>query len=309
MQILLKRCKNIMVAAAVVGAIVLLLIAPAHYAKSVFEGVSLWAVAVLPATLPFFFLAEIFTTLGIFRRLARAASPLARRVFRVSGTGACVALLSVVSGYPVGARTLGELAKTGKAHPSENFRIACIATTSGPAFLVGAVGCGMYADPKIGWILWFSHLIGIFSVSALLFCRARPPQKSLPPVRRTDLSSALSGAVLSVLCVGGAIAIFFAFGQMVSDLLAPFSLPPIACGVIRGLIEMTAGCGALAKIGSPLAVALSAFLVTFGGSCVLMQQLIFLRQAKVKTLPFLGVKLLQGIVAGAAALGLMYLIA
>ena len=72
---------------------------------------------------------------------------------------------------------------------------------------------------------------------------------------------------------------------------------------------MTAGCGALAKIGSPLAVALSAFLVTFGGSCVLMQQLIFLRLAKVKTLPFLGVKLLQGLAAGAAALGLMYLIA
>ena len=42
--------------------------------------------------------------------------------------------------------------------------------------------------------------------------------------------------------------------------------------------------------------------MTFGGSCVLMQQLVFLRRANVKTLPFLGVKLLQGIVAGAAAL-------
>ncbi len=302
MDISLDRIKNALISAAVVGAIALLLIAPAHYAESVSKGISLWAVGVLPATLPFLFLTAIFADLKLFGRLSRAVSPLSRRVFRVSGTGACVALLSVVSGYPVGARTIGDLAQDGRLKKEECFRVACLATTSGPAFLVGAVGCGMYARPWIGWILWLAHLFGVFSVSALLFRRAKPPKADALLAKPADTSSALSGAVLSVLFVGGAIAIFYAFGQMVSDLTAPLALPPIADGTLRGLIEMTAGCGAMAQIGSPLAVGLTAFFVTFGGSCVLMQQLVFLRRANVKTLPFLGVKLLQGIVAGAAAL-------
>ena len=54
--------------------------------------------------------------------------------------------------------------------------------------------------------------------------------------------------------------------------------------------------------------ALAALLVTFGGGCVLVQQLGFLTRAGVKTLPFLGVKALQGIVAALVALGLSALI-
>ena len=71
---------------------------------------------------------------------------------------------------------------------------------------------------------------------------------------------------------------------------------------------MTSGCKLLSEIGGPFAVALAALLVTFGGGCVLVQQLGFLTRAGVKTLPFLGVKALQGIVAALVALGLSALI-
>ena len=62
---------------------------------------------------------------------------------------------------------------------------------------------------------------------------------------------------------------------------------------------MTAGCNLFSQDPRPLSLALCAFLVTFGGFCVLVQQLAFLTRAGIKPLPFLAVKFVQGLLAAA----------
>lgn len=291
-----KKAGSALLSLAVLVAILLFLAFPARYAESVTEGISLWAVSVLPATLPFLFLTAIFTNLTVYKKFTKALSPVAGKIFKISGDGGCAAFLSAISGYPVGARTVLDLVKSGRIRKEEAFRVACLATTSGPAFLVGAVGCGMLANPLYGWILYISHLAGIYLICFFLrFKKTAPP---LPPApvstKKTDLADALLNSVLSVLCVGAAIAVFYAFGQMIADMGALFSLPTAAETVLRGLLEMTAGCALCAASPSPLALALSCFFVTFGGLCVLVQQAAFLSRAGVKLLPFAGIKFLQG---------------
>lgn len=285
---------------AVLFALILFLAFPARYGESVKTGISLWAVSVLPATLPFLFLSALFTGLELFPRLAKAVSPAADKLFRVSGAGGCAALLSALSGYPVGARTILDLSEKGLIRRDERLRVAALATTTGPAFLVGAVGAGMYARPAVGWMLYLCHLAGVYAVSfALRFSAKKPAPVPLPPPKKLSLSDALTSSVLSVLCVGGAIAIFYAFGSMIADMGALFSLPPAAETVIRGLLEMTSGCALAAREPSAAGLAMSEFFVTFGGLCVLVQQLAFLEKAEIPVGKFLLVKLAQG---GAAAL-------
>ncbi len=279
-------------------AMALFLIRPARYGESVLRGVSVWAVSVLPATFPFLFLSALFAASPLFARMADLVSRPAGTFFRVSGDGACTALLAMVSGYPVGARCIFDLHKDGLLG-EEKFRLACLATTSGPMFLVGTVGSGMWGSPALGWLLLFCHLFGVWTVSFLLSRFAPPPKKSalfrLPP--RKDLFDMLSSAVVSILYVGGSIALFTAFGQMLADAFPP-TMSEVGSSVLRGLVEMTTGCAALAKCPSSLSLALSCFLVTFGGACVLCQEIGFLYKAGVKPLPFLAVKFLQGILAG-----------
>ncbi len=294
-----KRFSSALLTAAVLFAIVLFLVFPARYARSVRDGIDLWAVSVLPATLPMFFLTAIFTRRKLFARVAKALSPLSAALFGVSGGGACAALLSALSGYPVGARTVYDLSRTGVLCEDERFRVACLSTTSGPAFLVGAVGGGMFRSAAAGWVLFLSHLMGICLVCFLLrlFAKGRRRTSFVPKGETLSLSELLSGSVLSVLCVGGAIAIFSVFGQMIADLCAPLGLPAIPEAMLRGLLEMTAGCSLLSSAPSALSLALCCFLVTFGGLCVLIQQLAFLTQAGISVPKFLAVKFAQGVVS------------
>lgn len=277
-------------------AFVMFLAAPAKYAQSVREGVSLWAVSVLPAAFPFLFLTAMLSRTKLFGGATRALSPFAGKTFRVSGAGGCIFLLSVLSGYPVGAKTVLDCRERGLLGEGEVFRLACLCSTTGPTFLVGVVGAAMLNRPALGWLLFLAHLLGVAAVCFLL----RFPAKK-KPLRRSPFSVENNGAfydglyssVISVLCVGGAIALFACFGEMVSDLLR---LPAggAAEAIVRGLVEMTTGCKLLCAEITPARLALCCFFVTFGGACVLCQQFAYLLRAGVKPLPFIAVKLAQG---------------
>lgn len=299
MKAIVKKLPSVLCGIATVCAIALFLAFPARYTKCVWEGVSLWAISVLPATFPFLFLTALFRRQAIYPRLAKAVSPVAGKVFRVSGQGGCAAFLSAISGYPVGARTVLDLFERGEIGREESFRLACLCSTSGPMFLVGAVGVRMMKSAALGWIMLAAHFLSVWTVCFFLrFTAKEPPKKTLfVAAGKGTLYDDLYSSVLSVLCVGGAIAVFNAFGQMLADAGALAGINPHLSAVLRGLLEMTAGCASLAADPSPLSVATCCFFVTFGGACVLVQQCVFLTRAGVKTLPFLGVKLLQGLLS------------
>ncbi len=300
-----SRAKNILLGITflvVLFSIAVFLSAPRKYAKSVMDGISLWAVSVLPATFPFLFLTALLTALPPFAAFARKISPCAEKLFRVSGAGAGAALLASVSGYPVGARLFYDLKTKGRIAKSESLRLACLVTTSGPPFLVGTVGSMMYGSAKAGWILLFAHLLAVWSVCFFLRFFSKSAPKAPPPSLKPNpdlLYDSLWNAVVSVLCVGGFIALFYCFGEMLASLglFRLFGGSLYAEGALKGLLEMTTGCNALSKIQSPLSLAISCSLVTFGGLCVLCQQLSYLTRAGVPPLPFIGIKLLQAAIA------------
>ena len=280
---------------------------PARYTGLVLEGATLFAVCVMPATLPFLFLTAVLTRQRAYQRAAGKLSPLARKAFRISGAGGLCAVLSALSGYPVGARTVYDLFSLGAVSKQETFRLACLSSTSGPMFLVGAVGAGMFQSSALGWILFASHLSGVYLVCFLMrFAVKKSASAEVPALSfgKND-SNPLTDSALSVLAVGGAIAIFYAFSGILRDALGWAGLENgFLSATVTGLIEMTSGCKLCADIGGIYSVALSAFLVTFGGGCVLIQQTVFLSRAGVKTFPFMAVKFLQGCVAALIALGL-----
>ena len=327
----------------------LLLTAPARYAEACIQGMALWAKAVLPALFPFLILTGLLTKLGAAQKLADRLSPLTEKI-GLPGSAAYCLLVSLLSGYPVGSRTVADLYKGGAITREQAKRMSVLCSTSGPMFLVGSVGGAMFGSAAAGAVLLAAHLLAVIGVYlALYFAKwrkernaptamqaDRPPtarQSNRPPTARqsnrpptaptsaagvrlsrpdTDgiLAASVQSGVLTVLYVGGTIALFFVLTQALADLhaLAPleflFSLPlsaagseGAAAGLTAGLLEATQGCAAIAASGAPLALPLCAFLVTFGGGSILAQQLAFLTGAGVKAGPFIGIKILQGIAA------------
>ena len=284
------------------AALLALLLFPVRCRGYLLNGVMLWAVNVLPAALPFLFLTAMFAQTPLFFAAAKKLAPFFR-LFGVSGAGGCAALLSLLSGYPAGAKAVERLCAGGLAR-EERLRCACLASTSGPAFLVGVLGAALTGRPALGWLLFFAHVCGIFGISFLLGRRRSGAEKTaaLPAAQRITLPEALSSAVLSVLTVGGAVALFSLFGNLLSDLLALLHVPAVWRALLTGLVEMTAGCHALLADPAPVTLALCAFLVTFGGACVLVQQWSFLQNTGIRPWAFLLVKALQGVLAALVCL-------
>ena len=306
------KSKKILAAASVAAVcllLVLLLISPQEYTEACTQGITLWAGAVLPALFPFFVLTSTLTEIGAGQKLSAALTPLANKCKLPKSAAYCF-LLSALSGYPIGARTCADLYERGDLSAQGAARTAVLASTSGPMFLLASVGATMFRSTAAGAILLLSHLTGVVAVSVviLLFSKKLPPD---PPVRipkkqNSAFSECIQKSVVSVLSVGGFIALFFVIFRAVVDLrlTAPleFLLKPIfgesgATALCAGLLEATHGCAMLAQSECSLALPAAAFTVTFGGACILAQQLAFLKKTGISPLYFVGVKFLQGVAA------------
>lgn len=277
---------------------------PPRYLAAFSEGVSLWAISVLPSTFPFLFAMTLLSDLGLLNRVASKLSPLFRFLFGVSGTGGCIFVLSALSGYPVGAKLVAESVKAGRISRKEGEKLAPICSSCSPLFLLGCAG-NLFSSKAVGWLLVLANFLAVF-LSGILFRFRKGDTQSRPlAVQRNGLSESMTSSLLSVLFVGGYIALFSCLSAMLTDL--PFlALSPMGEGILRGLVEMTMGCKCVATL--PFGIPLCAFFTTFGGACILLQQATFLSSAKVKLLPFLGIKLVQGILALLIALvGAYYL--
>lgn len=270
---------------------------PARFGQSVLNGLMLWLTAIVPTALPLLVVLSLMVRSPAFLSLTRRLSPFAEKLFRIPGAGAGAMLLSLLSGYPAGARTVAELASEGRIQKGDVFYTACLASTSGPAFCLGAAAA-MFGSPAAGMVLFGSHLLAVWSAGFLLPRLTRHKAEPAPPPlpkAREPFSALLFSAVQAVLSVGALIALFFCLKEMLFSILPPLS--GYGEGVLSGLLEVTAGVSALANLKTPLSLALAAAEVSFGGLCVNAQQLSFLAGTGVKMLPFLLVKCAHGLLA------------
>ena len=207
--------------------------------------------------------------------------------------------------------------KDGLLSRSDAEILACACSTSGPLFIIGSVGAGMFGDKRTGFIILAAHVLAVLlsavAVRFFLSLRKRKAPASsrqtgrkapaAPPASDFSLSDCVQSSVISALAVGGCIAVFYVLASICVDfkLLYPLQklleqIPALAVcaeGVTKGLVEMTGGCLALAGLSTNLAAPCCAFLITLGGASILFQQIAYLRSAGIKLPFFLSVKLVQ----------------
>lgn len=322
-----RRIRRLCAVACAAALLLLLALRPQRYAAACAEGIALWAKVVLPALFPFLVLTAWIARSGMADGLGRKLSPLLRRC-GLPAASAGAFLLSIVSGYPVGSRVVADLQRRGEIGRADAEKLSILCSTSGPMFILGSVGNAMFGGGKAGAVLLTAHLFGVLAVAlpVLLFRnRSAAAEPSPSPAAQRSAARAIRApqarapsdtlgetvreAVLSVLCVGGFIALANVALCATEDLLLlappralaelclrPFGAQACAEGVVYGLIEATRGCAALAAAdaaGLPFA----AFAITFGGASILAQQLAFLRPVGVRAGRFIAVKAAQGCAA------------
>ena len=302
------------------SAFLLILCFGGNFAYAVSDGIALWAAAVLPALFPYLFLTAILSSLSVTNKIHKFLSPLTTKLFNVGGVCGYALLISLFSGYPIGAKTVGELREQGAISSAESVRAAALCSSSSPMFILASVGNLMFNSPLFGILLYLSHIISVFIVGIIFsFYKRKEKPLNAPPTHKKSSDNLLYdgaySAVISILIVGGLITVFYLLTEILSTLkiLSPltcvftfiFGDEQVAKGLIYGLFECTKGLKTLSHGGiTHLSLPVAAALCSFGGLSVIAQSIAFLKKAKIKAAPFLFAKVTQAAIS--AVIGVIF---
>ncbi len=284
----------------------------ASYKSSVMQAISLWVAVVVPSLFPYFFITVALSKLSSMQRCFIKLSPVSHKLFRVSGICIYAYFISLISGYPIGAKVVSDLKNDGLISDSESARCACFCSTSSPAFLLMSVGQIMFNSKLFGILLYFIAVIcSIISATIMRFYKPddKPFFSRKPTPYSCDnlLYESVYSAVISLLTVGGIIVIFSLITSVLLNLgvLTPFIKLTtfftkdyaVSKGVIVGIFESSGGLKLLSDIPLSKALPYCALITSFGGISVIAQSTAFLSKAKIKIAPFLINKIIQAILA------------
>jgi len=291
-----------------------LLYAPAAAIAGTKAGLSLCAGTIVPALLPFLTLSGLISALAIPQALSRFFAPVMRRLFGVDGAAAVPFLLGLTGGYPIGAAAMAELVQRGEISAEDGSRLLPFCNNTGPAFIVGAAGCGIFGSAKIGLLLYLCHGLAAVAVGMLFASRSAPkPAAPLRPIAAVSFAEALTGAVKGAVTAALNICGFVVLFSTLCTLLDALGLLPALAGfsadtlhrelqavraLLTGLLELGGGIGALSGLPpTPGNLALCAFILGFGSLSVHCQTLAAVAGTQMKTARHFVGRLLHGCIA------------
>ena len=122
------------------------------------QGLALCARSVIPSLFPFFVVVSFAVGCGFFTVLRRLGLPV----------GAAVFLMGIVGGYPVGARTVGELYRGGGLARERAETLLTFCNNAGPSFIFAIAGVGVFGSQKTGLALYVIHILSALAAGGLL---------------------------------------------------------------------------------------------------------------------------------------------
>ncbi len=251
------------------------------------RGLSACAMVLIPSLFPFFIISALLRSTGAVSALARAAAGIMPRLFGVPGCTAAALVLGLAGGYPIGAAAIGELVRSGELTPDEADRALAFCNNSGPAFLIGAAGAGIFSSPAAGALLYASHITSALLAGLILRGkRGRALAVSLPAAAEPasgSFTEAVTGSVRSMLTVCGYVVAFSAltgaleaagiFSRLAGELALRTGLGlKLSRALLTGFFELGGGLSALSGAGmTPVSLACASLLAAWGGLSVHFQ--------------------------------------
>lgn len=283
------------------------------------SGVSLCLNVIVPSLLPFFVLSYLLSELGLPRLLGRFAAPMMAKLFRVSGSGAAAFILGLSGGYPLGAATVCDLYTRGEVKKKEAQRLLGFCNNSGPAFVLGAAGAGIFRSTAVGLGLYLTHALAAVLVGVLLRGRAKNSvsaasiefaagsfSQGFPRAikRAVSACAVICGFVVFFSALNGILTAAGFFTAVSGSLAARTGLEMTWIrSLLIGVLELSSGIGSLAGVpASPMNLALAAFILGFGGLSVHCQTLALTTAAGLSCTRHFFSRILHGLVSAAIVL-------
>jgi len=187
-----KKFQRLILAFSSLLIIILIIFFPEHSLQAAIKGLDTWLKVVLPALLPFFIVTEIMVQSGLADFFSNLLTPLMRPLFNCPGHSSFVWIMSTSSGYPMGAKLIASLYEEGDITRAEGQRMLAFCNTSGPLFMIGAVGIGMLNSPQAGKIIAICHYLAALILGLLFRFYGREKKYKITYSLKPNMRSAIN---------------------------------------------------------------------------------------------------------------------
>ena len=266
--------------------LVTLLIFPEQCRTGGTNGVFLCIQVLIPSLFPFMVLSSFIVCSGLSSKVPSWAGSLTQVIFGLPKDSFAVIILSLIGGYPVGAKGINSLYKEGRISAKQAERMAMFCVASGPGFLVTYTGCSMLGSKQTGYILLVSQVLTFIALGVIARFAVQKEVESEEKVngnihKRTGNALVVSVSEAIRAC-GFMCALVVLFGAVCEIYLYITEGVP-TLRFITAVLEITNGIKFLAEGYS---VVLISAMCGFGGICVHFQIFTMLGEIRISKVKF-----------------------
>ena len=269
------------------------------------KGIIFCTTVLVPALFIFMILAQYISNSAISGIICRIFDKLSQKLLRLPSICTNVLLLSLIGGYPVGARCISTLYKNHCISKDAASKLSMMAVCSGPGFVITFVGQALLSNKVSGMILFVSQCVSFFVICLICTVCIKDKGDSTTNIPNKNYSTFVDSVAEGCVATINMCAMVIFFCAVISICDSVFYNTPVLLDILCALLEVTSACERLST-RYPLYV--TSFIIGFGGICVHCQIFSALKNIKIKKRTFFLFRILQGIISAFVTYILLMLI-
>lgn len=270
---------------------------------------NIWVNTLIPSMFPFFVISDVLINYNITEYIPKFITKIFSRIFNINKVCTTIFFLSLISGFPSGARNIRNYYDKGLLSLEEANHILLFTHFSNPMFILTTVALFFLGNEKYGYIILISHYLGNFIIGILLRNKSTMDIKNytkditICQNFSKTLISAIKSSIDTLLLILGTLTSFLIVSYQVINF---FDLPMYQGTILKGILEMTMGLKdlSLLNISDVYKVVISVMFISFGGLSVHMQVISQIVDTEIKYTNFLVARIYHAIISG----GICYLV-
>lgn len=252
-------------------------------AEGVSYGLNICLYSLIPALFFFIAVSNIICNTQLSSILSAPFAWLARVVFRLDGRLFSVFLLSIIGGYPVGAKIIGDKVRSGEISSQTGAYLLNFCVNCSPAFLISYLSVKLWNSVAIGVLLFCSQTLSCILIAFVTGFGRQIHQchvqsaKQQPPLSTIVVNSVVNATkTLGVLCS------FVLLFCAIYPLLAKLPMPDTISFFLRPALEVISGVQEVAHLPVEQGVLMASLFTSFGGACVYLQVFAMLNHTNIR---------------------------
>ena len=261
--------------------------------EGIIRGINLWNNSLFPSIFPILIISDFILSTDLVYYINRVWGNVFRKLFKVSGYGSYVFIMSMFCGCPSNAKYVSDLLNNNIINKDEAIKILSMSLLYNPLLIIAITP---YLSFSKQLLIIFGNLVCNFIIG-LLNRSYKANISSYNYIKKNfNLVNSISNAINTLLLILGIVTMFLCVTTIIDNNI---NLNNYNQSILNGFFEMTQGLKYVSILDIPLKFksTVATMILSFGGLSVHMQVLSIISDTKIKYLPFFTSRILHASIA------------